>query len=42
MLCNYYELIDLGKSDTLMDTERFSDRRPADKLLNEIFGKPGK
>jgi hypothetical protein len=22
--------------------ERFSDRRPADKLLNEIFGKPGK
>ena len=24
------------------DDERFSDRRPADKLLNEIFGKPGK
>jgi hypothetical protein len=24
------------------DDERFSDRRPADKLLNEIFAKPGK
>ena len=24
------------------DDDRFSDRRPADKLLNEIFGKPGK
>ena len=24
------------------DDERFSDRRPADKLFNEIFGKPGK
>jgi iron(III) transport system substrate-binding protein len=24
------------------DDDRFSDRRPAEKLLNEIFGKPGK
>jgi hypothetical protein len=24
------------------DDERFSDRKPADKLLNEIFAKPGK
>ncbi|HYT54014.1 MAG TPA: extracellular solute-binding protein [Verrucomicrobiae bacterium] len=24
------------------DDDRFSDRRPADKLLDEIFGKPGK
>jgi hypothetical protein len=24
------------------DDERFSDRRPADKLLNGIFAKPGK
>ena len=24
------------------DDERFSDRRPADKLLNEIFAKRGK
>jgi ABC-type Fe3+ transport system substrate-binding protein len=24
------------------DDDRFSDRRPADKLLNEILGKPGK
>jgi hypothetical protein len=24
------------------DDERFSDRRPADKLLNEIFAKPAK
>jgi hypothetical protein len=24
------------------DDDRFSDSRPADKLLNEIFGKPGK
>ena len=24
------------------DDERFSNRRPADKLLNKIFGKPGK
>lgn len=22
--------------------DRFADRRPADKLLNELFGKPGK
>jgi hypothetical protein len=22
--------------------ERFSDRRPADKLLNEVFATPGK
>jgi hypothetical protein len=24
------------------DDERFSDRRPADKLLNKIFATPGK
>jgi hypothetical protein len=24
------------------DDERFSDRSPADRPLNEIFGKPGK
>jgi hypothetical protein len=24
------------------DDERLSDRKPADKLLSEIFGKPGK
>jgi hypothetical protein len=24
------------------DDEQFSDRRPADKLLNEIFAKPSK